>query len=109
MDSSDHNIIISDEEDRVGHESNVAATPTTQTSTGTTIEKGKSNRKRQKTSIVWKYFTELNEKYLDGKKRAACNICGIKYICESSHGTGNMHTHMEKCVKKDHGDIGQFF
>ena len=39
MDSSDHNIIISDEEDQVGHESNVAATPTTQTSTGTTIEK----------------------------------------------------------------------
>ena len=57
MDSSDHNIIISDEEDQVGHESNVAATPTTQTSTGTTTEKGKSNRKRQKTSIVWNYFT----------------------------------------------------
>ena len=107
IDSSDHNIIISDEEDQVGHESNVAATPTTQTSTGTTTEKGKSNRKRQKTSIVWKYFTELNEKYPDGKKRAACNIYGIKYICESSHGTGNMHTHMENCVKKDHGDIGQ--
>ena len=53
MDSSDHNIIIFDEEDQVGHESNVAATPTTQTSTGTTTEKGKSNRNRQKTSIVW--------------------------------------------------------
>ena len=46
MDSSDHNIIISDKEDQVRHESNVAATPTTQTSTGTTTEKGKSNRKR---------------------------------------------------------------
>ena len=32
MDSSDHNIIISNEEYQVGHESNVAATPTTQTS-----------------------------------------------------------------------------
>ena len=39
MDSSDHNIIISDEEDQVGHESNVASTPTTQTSTGTTTKK----------------------------------------------------------------------
>ena len=109
MDSSDHNIIISDEEDQVGHESNVAATPTTQTSTGTTTEKSKSNRKRQKTSIVWNYFTELNEKYPDGKKHAACNICGIKYICESSHGTGNMHTHMEKCVKKTMGILDNCF
>ena len=57
MDSSDHNIIIYEEEDQVGNESNVAATLTTQTSTGTTTEKGKSNRKRQKTSIVWKFFT----------------------------------------------------
>lgn len=32
---------------------------------------------------------------------------GIIYLCDTSYGTGNLLSHMQKCGRKDTGDVGQ--
>ncbi|KAK9126722.1 hypothetical protein Scep_015568 [Stephania cephalantha] len=50
-------------------------------------------RKRKKTSNVWRHFEEL-PKGIDGRKRAKCNYCKSEYIHDSRFGTGNLQRHI---------------
>ena len=64
---------------------------------------GKTRKLR---SSAWTLF-EVIPFTEDKKKRDKCKQCGIVYICESTHGTGNMLNHMQNCPKKRDGDVKQ--
>ncbi|KAH7512789.1 hypothetical protein FEM48_Zijuj12G0127400 [Ziziphus jujuba var. spinosa] len=62
--------------------------------------------KRKLRSPAWNLF-ELLPVGEDKKKRAKCKQCGIIYLCDSSHGIGNMLHHIPICPKKQDGDVKQ--
>ncbi|KAK9148767.1 hypothetical protein Scep_007524 [Stephania cephalantha] len=47
----------------------------------------KLQRKRKKTSHVWRHFEEL-PKGIDGRKMAKCKYCKLEYIHDSKFDTG---------------------
>ncbi|KAK1391570.1 hypothetical protein POM88_010626 [Heracleum sosnowskyi] len=63
------------------------------------------SRRRLK-SDVWGYF-DILPLGQDKKQRCKCKKCGVTYACPSNFGTGNLHKHLEKCVRRDTMDIGQ--
>ncbi|KAL4564394.1 hypothetical protein LXL04_028458 [Taraxacum kok-saghyz] len=65
-------------------------------------------RQRKLTSPVWEYFKILNDIDENGNLVCLCNRCGVKYIAESSHGTGNMLRHGKNCKGHNYKDVGQF-
>ncbi|KAL4566150.1 hypothetical protein LXL04_030260 [Taraxacum kok-saghyz] len=77
----------------------VAAASGSKAAPGNTQRKVKPNtgitkrRQRKLTSPVWDYFTILDDTNEKGDLLCLCNRCGVKYIAESRHGTGNMLRH----------------
>ncbi|KAL6540731.1 hypothetical protein OROMI_024614 [Orobanche minor] len=65
-------------------------------------------RQRKLTSPVWEYFKILDDTDENGNLVCLCNRCGVKYIAESSHGTGNMLRHGRTCKGNTYKDVGQF-
>ncbi|KAI7946600.1 hypothetical protein MJO29_011127 [Puccinia striiformis f. sp. tritici] len=62
----------------------------------TTSSNISNNRKRQKTSEVWEYFTiEVLEGSDDAK--AACNYCGAKFVARNTDGTNHLWRHIKRC------------
>lgn len=57
-------------------------------------------RQRKLTSSVWDHFVMIDELDNMGRMQCQCLKCGVKYIGESSHGTGNMHRHIKSCKGK---------
>ncbi|KAI3766330.1 hypothetical protein L2E82_16384 [Cichorium intybus] len=53
-------------------------------------------RQRKLTSPVWDEFQILDQLDANGKFQCRCNKCGVTYIAESRHGTGNMLRHSKK-------------
>ncbi|KAI7950304.1 hypothetical protein MJO29_008978 [Puccinia striiformis f. sp. tritici] len=55
-----------------------------------------SNRKRQKTSEVWDYFTK---EVLEGSDdtKATCNYCGGKFVARNTDGTNHLWRHTKRC------------
>jgi len=64
-------------------------------------------RQRKLTSSVWDDFEMIDELDVNGNIQCKCKRCGVKYIAESSHGTGNMIRHRKSCKGKNYRDIGQ--
>lgn len=64
-------------------------------------------RQRKLTSTVWDGFEMIDELDLNGNIQCKCKKCGVKYIAESSHGTGNLRRHLKSCKGKNYRDIGQ--
>lgn len=65
-------------------------------------------RQRKLTSPVWEYFKILDDTDENENLVCLCNRCGVKYIAESSHGTGNMLRHGRTCKGNTYKDVGQF-
>ncbi|KAJ9547236.1 hypothetical protein OSB04_019779 [Centaurea solstitialis] len=63
-------------------------------------------RQRKLTSTVWDDFELIDELDVNGNMQCKCKRCGVKYIAESSHGTGNMLRHRKSCKEKHYRDIG---
>lgn len=69
---------------------------------------GNSNKRQRKlTSAVWDHFVMIDELDSSGKMQCKCIKCGVKYIAESSHGTGNMNRHIKNCKGRVYKDVGQ--
>ncbi|KAL2922049.1 putative AC transposase [Bienertia sinuspersici] len=49
----------------------------------------------------------IDELDASGRMQCRCKKCGVKYIAESSHGTGNMLRHIKGCKGKIYRDVGQ--
>lgn len=64
-------------------------------------------RQRKLTSTVWEDFEMIDELDINGNIQCKCKKCGVKYIAESSHGTGNLRRHLKSCKGKNYRDIGQ--
>ena len=98
---------------------NVLVQPTVQPN-GSNAAKAKTHRKlkpntgitkkrqRKLTSPVWEYFKILDDTDENGNLVCLCNRCGVKYIAESRHGTGNMLRHGRSCKGHTYKDVGQF-
>ncbi|KAL4586091.1 hypothetical protein LXL04_010722 [Taraxacum kok-saghyz] len=92
----------------------VAAASGSKAAPGNTQRKVKPNtgitkrRQRKLTSPVWDYFTILDDTNEKGDLVCLCNRCGVKYIAESRHGTGNMLRHGKSCKGHTYKDVGQF-
>ena len=92
----------------------VAAASGSKAAPGNTQRKVKPNtgitkrRQRKLTSPVWDYFTILDDIDANGNLVCLCNRYGVKYIAESSHGTGNMLRHGKSCKGHTYKDAGQF-
>ena len=67
-----------------------------------------SERKRKKTSHVWRYFTELPIGN-DEIAKAECNKCGTTYNSSTKCGTGSMLKHLQGCLIYSDQDITQLF
>ncbi|KAK3205135.1 hypothetical protein Dsin_019181 [Dipteronia sinensis] len=74
------------------------------TGKGKNVVQSMPSRKRKETSKVWKVFMKL-PRGKDGRLRCKCKGCSKTYLCESTHGIGNMIRHMESCTKLAHHDI----
>ncbi|KAL2936697.1 hypothetical protein RDABS01_020146 [Bienertia sinuspersici] len=64
-------------------------------------------RQRKLTSSIWDEFEMIDELDASGRMQCRCKKCGVKYIAESSHGTGNMLRHIKGCKGKIYRDVGQ--
>ncbi|KAK1389787.1 Zinc finger, BED-type [Heracleum sosnowskyi] len=71
-----------------------------------TVDTSCALSRRRLKSDVWGYFNIL-PLGPDKKQRCKCKKCGVTYACPSNFGTGNLHKHLEKCVRRDTRDIGQ--
>ncbi|KAF8048765.1 hypothetical protein N665_2411s0001 [Sinapis alba] len=58
----------------------------------------KPQRKRRKTSHVWKDFVLVGIEE-DGKERAKCIHCDSKLVVGKTHGTNQLKRHLEFCSK----------
>ena len=69
-----------------------------------------STGKKQKLtkSDIWVHY-EILPLGPDNKLRCKCKKCGMRYLCDSSYGTGNLRRHLGKCTRRDTKDIGQLF
>ncbi|KAL2932016.1 putative AC transposase [Bienertia sinuspersici] len=64
-------------------------------------------RQRNLTSSIWVEFEMIDELDASGKIQCKCKKSGVKYIAESSHGTGNMRRHIKGCKGRVYRDVGQ--
>ncbi|KAK2653795.1 hypothetical protein Ddye_013651 [Dipteronia dyeriana] len=97
MDSSSNNDVIPSlgEEE----EGNDTMEPVEANSRSNTPTGSGQDRKRKRTSAVWSSFVIVG-KNAQGKEHCKCKYCGKQYICEGTHGTGNMKRHIEfQCPK----------
>ncbi|KAK2641404.1 hypothetical protein Ddye_023167 [Dipteronia dyeriana] len=97
MDSSSNNDVIPSlgEEE----EGNDTMEPVEANSRSNTPTGSGQDQKRKRTSAVWSSFVIVG-KNAQGKEHCKCKYCGKQYICEGTHGTGNMKRHIEfQCPK----------
>ncbi|KAK2645040.1 hypothetical protein Ddye_020235, partial [Dipteronia dyeriana] len=97
MDSSSNNDVIPSlgEEE----EGNDTMEPVEANSRSNTPTGSGQDRKRKRTSAVWSSFVIVG-KNAQRKEHCKCKYCGKQYICEGTHGTGNMKRHIEfQCPK----------
>ncbi|KAL4573272.1 hypothetical protein LXL04_020071 [Taraxacum kok-saghyz] len=85
--------------DEVAAEAEIGSKPTVAVASGSNAAKGKTSRKLKPDT------DDTNE---NGNLVCLCNRCGVKYIAESSHGTGNMLRHGKNCKGLTYKDVGQF-
>ena len=71
------------------------------------VETSSTQSRRRLKSDVWDHFEMLPLIPPNKKQRYKCKKCGTTYACPSTFGTGNLHKHIEKCVRRDTRDIGQ--
>ncbi|KAK2645950.1 hypothetical protein Ddye_021145 [Dipteronia dyeriana] len=99
MDSSSNNDVIPSLGEEEEEEGNDIMEPVEANIRSNTPTESGQDRKRKRTSAVWSSFV-IVEKNAQGKEHCKCKYCRKQYICEGTHGTGNMKRHIKfQCPK----------
>ncbi|XP_048637599.1 zinc finger BED domain-containing protein RICESLEEPER 2-like [Brassica napus] len=98
MDMNDEDVEFDIDEEMAETETEAEAEVQCEPQATASTQAAKPQRKRRKTSLVWKDFVLVGVEE-DGKERAKCIHCDSKLVVGKTHGTNQLKRHLEFCSK----------